>query len=89
MLQSLFSSSSFSFSVSHHQLHQQLSTDTNTNHLDAANQDASNGQILSRTPSNPLLPARDYIRDHHVHRNYFQIITFYVGGHALPGRGSD
>jgi len=22
------------------------------------------------------LPARDYVRDHHMHRNYFQIITF-------------
>jgi len=26
---------------------------------------------------NPLLPAQDYLRDHHVHRNYCQIISFY------------
>jgi len=26
--------------------------------------------------SNPLLPARDYLPDHHVRRNYFHIITF-------------
>jgi len=44
-------------------------------HLDAANQDASNGHILQKTPLNPLLPARDYLPDHHVHMNYFQIIT--------------
>jgi len=45
-------------------------------HLDAANQGASNGHILYRTPSNPLLPARDYLPDHHVCRNYFHLITF-------------
>jgi len=26
-----------------------------------------------RTPSNPLLPARDYLPDDHVHRNYYEI----------------
>jgi len=40
-------------------------------HLDAANQDASNGHILWRTSSNPLC-----LPDHHMHRNYFHIITF-------------
>jgi len=32
-----------------------------------------------------MLPARDYLPDHHVHRNYFHMITFYVDGRALPG----
>jgi len=30
-----------------------------------------------KTPSNPVLPALDYLPDHYVHRNYFQIITFF------------
>ena len=55
-------------------------------HLDAASQDASNGHIFQRRLSNLLLPVWDYLPDHHVHRNYFQIITFYVGGRALPDR---
>jgi len=30
------------------------------------------------------MPARDYLPDHHVRRNYFSHNYFYVGGHALP-----
>jgi len=37
-------------------------------HLDAGNQDVSNSRILYRTPSNPLLPARDYLPDHHLRK---------------------
>ena len=37
------------------------------------------------TPSNPLLPAQDYLPDHHVRRNYFSDNYFYIGGRALPG----
>jgi len=28
------------------------------------------------TPSNPLLPAWDYLPDHHVHSNYYEIILY-------------
>ena len=34
-----------------------------------------------------LLPARDYLPDHHVHRNYFHIITFTQADAPYPGRG--
>jgi len=49
--------------------------------FDVTNQDASNSHSLQRTPSNPLLPARDYLPDHHVHRNYYEI-NLLVGGRA-------
>jgi len=38
--------------------------------------------IPAFTLSNPLLPARDYLPDHHVHRNYFSNNYFLVGGRA-------
>jgi len=32
-----------------------------------------------------LLPARDHLPDYHVHRHYFEIITF--SSRTRPGRG--